>query len=530
MPKRSDPKDKKQERPLPEQAGKPDNKKSGSGNILFPFILGLIFLIVYAFIFDSKVDLNGDNANYFTLGKALATGQGYVNIASINQNPENHFPPGYPVLISFVMRIFGESILAIKVFNGIYILAALILLYFITEIITGNRILAMVSSILLALNYHLLLYSTMMMSEAPYILASILALWLVIRIDEKGNIFKQPALYISLLCIVLSYYIRSTGLALFGGIFLWFAFRKNWKAVIFYTAGFILAALPWYFRSRKLGGNAYIQPLVMINPYRPDLGNADFHDYVVRLFSNISRYITREIPSSTLPFIRVNYPEKISGSEWIIGIIITALIIFGLVRLKKFRVLIVAYLLATFGILFLWPEVWTGVRFVLPVAPLLLVCLLYGLYELYLLTISKLHFKSVLGPLIFLVIALFLIKPIQQLNKKATNPYPSNWKNYFETAKWIKRQHIDNAVVSCRKPNLFYLYSDSYTCSFPYTENDQAIIKYMTDSKVTHVVLDNLGYRQTYVYLLPAIRKNPQHFATLQHLTNPDTYLLRFKP
>ena len=230
MSKRRESKEKKKGNPIAEPTVTPADKKSGFRNILFPAILGLIFLVVYAFIFDSKVDLNGDNANYFTLGKALATGHGYVNIASINQNPENHFPPGYPVLVSLVMRVFGESIVAVKFFNGLYILAALILLYFITERITGNRSLAMVSSILLGLNYHLLLYSTMMMSEASFILVSMLALWLVIRIDDKKNLFTQPALYLSLLCIVLAYYIRSTGLALFGGIFLWFAFRKNWKS------------------------------------------------------------------------------------------------------------------------------------------------------------------------------------------------------------------------------------------------------------------------------------------------------------
>jgi hypothetical protein len=507
-----------------------DREKSGIRNILFPVFLAFIFLIVYAFIFDSKVDLIGDNASYFTLGKALATGHGYVNIAGINQNPENHFPPGYPVLISIVMTVFGQSILAIKVFNGIYILCALILLYFITISITGNKTLAMVSSILLAMNYHLLQYSTIMMSEAPFILSSVMALWLVIKIRDDKNIFFQPALYISLLCISLSYYIRSTGLALFGGIFLWFVFRKNWKAVIFYTLGFIMSALPWYFRSKKLGGNAYLQPLVMVNPYRPDLGNANMHDYITRIFSNISRYIAREIPSSTMPFIQVNYPSNISFSEWIIGLIMVGLIIYGLVRLRKFRVLIIAYLVATFGILFMWPEVWTGVRFILPVTPLLLICLLYGLNELYQLVITKMKIKTVIGPLIFLIFALFLIKPLQSLNKKATDPYPANWKNYFEIARLMKRQNINNAVVCCRKPDLFNLFSDTYTCSFPYTENDKEIIKYLSDSKVTHVVLDNLGYRQTYVYLLPAVQKNPEHFETIGHLLNPDTYLLKFKP
>ena len=138
--------------------------------------------------------------------------------------------------------------------------------------------------------------------------------------------------------------------------------------------------------------------------------------------------------------------------------------------------------------------------------------------------------KTIMSPLIFLIVILFSIKPLQQLHKKATQPYPSNWKNYFELAKWIKHQHPEGAVVCCRKPNLFYLYSGTFVYTYPYTENDQEILAKMAENKVTYVVLDNLGYRQTYAYLLPAIQKNPQHFGTVQKLSNPDTYLLTFKP
>ena len=43
------------------------------------------------------------------------------------------------------------------------------------------------------------------------------------------------------------------------------------------------------------------------------------------------------------------------------------------------------------------------------------------------------------------------------------------------------------------------------------------------------VVLEQLGYGSTYRYLYPAIDKNPNRFASLVHLENPDTYLLKFE-
>jgi len=46
---------------------------------------------------------------------------------------------------------------------------------------------------------------------------------------------------------------------------------------------------------------------MQINPYRPKIGIADFGDYINRFGSNISRYISKEIPTSIFPFYTVDY-------------------------------------------------------------------------------------------------------------------------------------------------------------------------------------------------------------------------------
>ncbi len=72
-------------------------------NFIYMIIIAILFLGVYGFIFDKKLDLNGDNAYYYMLGKALSQGEGYVNIADINKSPNNHYPPGYPFILSLFM-------------------------------------------------------------------------------------------------------------------------------------------------------------------------------------------------------------------------------------------------------------------------------------------------------------------------------------------------------------------------------------------------------------------------------------------
>ena len=68
-----------------------DNITTNRETWLTLILITVVFLFVYQFIFDSKIDLNGDNASYYILGKAINGGEGYVNINSIYKTPNNHF-------------------------------------------------------------------------------------------------------------------------------------------------------------------------------------------------------------------------------------------------------------------------------------------------------------------------------------------------------------------------------------------------------------------------------------------------------
>ncbi len=48
---------------------------------LYPILLLLLSTSIYAYIFDAKLDLQGDNAKYYLLGKALHLGAGYIDLA-----------------------------------------------------------------------------------------------------------------------------------------------------------------------------------------------------------------------------------------------------------------------------------------------------------------------------------------------------------------------------------------------------------------------------------------------------------------
>jgi hypothetical protein len=500
---------------------------------LYLLILFFSFVKTYQYIFDEKIDLGGDNANYYILGEALAEGHGFKNIHMYGTPPHNHFPPGYPAIIAVVMKFFSDEITTIKTANGVMFFLTLIILFFIFRKLTQNIHLSFVLCILTMLNSIMLKHSTIMMSEIPFMLISSLNILLFIHLDFSLHPLKNKYFYLFLLTLGFAYYIRSIGIALLGGITLYLLIKKNWKYLIATIPGFILLVLPWFIRGKFTGGSSYMGQLVMVNPYRPEMGNMELTDWFIRIGKNLIRYITKEIPHGTFPFINVDYNADITIGQWITGIVILLFIAYGLYKLPKQKILVLWYLLGTFGIVLLWPNVWFGPRYIIPVIPFLLLLVTYGLFtairfilEKY--VVSKPFTLNILLPWLFLLGIPLFTPEVKNLHSFAEGVYTNTYRNYFEIAKWARYNTSPDAVFCCRKPALFYAYAHRPMTYYKYTTDSEELIDDLKEKNVKYVVLEQLGYASTGRYLVPAIQKYPLKFKIIQHLPDPDTYLLEF--
>jgi len=264
---------------------------------------------------------------------------------------------------------------------------------------------------------------------------------------------------------------------------------------------------------------------VMVNPYRPEMGKASPGNYVDRFGNNVARYLTKEIPSATFSFFKPNYREPSSASQWLFGLPFFLIMIYGIWNLKKYKLLILAYLIGTFGILSQWPDVWVGVRFLLPAVPFLLIGLVNGLQIIFIRLIPEKAHKYLYW--LPIIICLPFFSNVKPLHEQARTKIKANWANYFTLAKWVNDNLDANTVVACRKPTMFSLYSNSFAAKYKYTEDSQELIDNLIEKQVDYVVLEQLGYSSTARYLWPAIQNNPDKFKIIQKLNNPDTYLLQ---
>lgn len=240
---------------------------------LYTSLLILLFAFVYTAILDDKVEMIGDNAGYYILGKALYQGAGYAFINVPETPPATLWPPGYPALIALTMALWSSDFVAVKAVNGIAFMLALVAAFFLFRRLSGNAHLAFVVAVAMLCNGHLLRSSTLIMSETFFLLCAVLVLLVGVYIAAED--FRQPQIYLLVLCLIAAFYVRTMGIALFGAVCLVLVWQRQWKYLAFTAISYVLAILPWYVRGRNLGlgGNSYIDQLLSVNHYQPELGS-----------------------------------------------------------------------------------------------------------------------------------------------------------------------------------------------------------------------------------------------------------------
>jgi hypothetical protein len=114
----------------------------------------------------------------------------------------------------------------------VFLLGSLLILIGLWKKLSGNSALALTACLLAVFNANIMEYSTIMMSEIPYLFFSVLALWGLVHMEQSAKtntgLLKNKYLWITIFSVVVSYYIRTAGLSLVGGALLYLLLKKRW--------------------------------------------------------------------------------------------------------------------------------------------------------------------------------------------------------------------------------------------------------------------------------------------------------------
>ncbi|MDR1121181.1 MAG: phospholipid carrier-dependent glycosyltransferase [Dysgonamonadaceae bacterium] len=505
---------------------------------IFPLFFLIVFAIIYTYTFDSKLDLNGDNASYLRLARNLSQGAGYVEKMQDQITPASHFPPGYPFFLSLFMRMGINQLIFFKVLNGILLAASLLIVYYIVAQSIKNRLLAFCSILLAAFSPHLLHFSGMVMSEMLFLLLTVLFFLSLFKCaqDKTAPFFRSPWFYLAILSIAASYHIRMAGIAGIFAVLVFFLFRKEWKPALSVISGIIILLIPWSVRNASYGiKSRYLGTIMTVNPWRPEEGSiSSVGELVQKMIQNFDETVIKGFKEILFPFVTIDYGKPSGISAIIVGFLILFVIFYGAWNIKEIKWALIAFIAGQIGLFMLWHGN-NGSRYVVPLAPFLFCCFYVGAFFL----LSKLLVKWVAKKeskfirhlsCIFFVIPLFMLPAVKMQAKLSKQPYPPAYNNYFDIAKEMNKQLVGNNIVCCcRKPELFTYYAPKiYAINYIYSTDPKEVIRDLIDKQVDYVILEQLGYSSTVRYLYPAIQQYTSLFYTVWHLSNPDTYLLKF--
>lgn len=493
----------------------------------------LVQAILLTAVFTPAPHPGGDNAGYLALAHALASGEGYVELWDPDVPPHTKYPPAFPLLLAGLVLSGAASWATFKGLSALLVsLAGVLVFAWAAErrgplVGAGVALLAVVSSGWLEA-------SRWILSEPPFLAFTFLALWAADRVHRGGGRGWVLAACAAALLALLT---RSAGLpvvlAVAGGLVL--AGRARAAGGFAAVAG--LAAGAWALRARGGGEGAYQSEFWMVNPYDPSLGTIGVVDLPLRAWANLRIYAGSVIPGEWWPG-----PDGLLAA---LGVAFVGAALAGWVlRLRAKDVGAAELFLPLYaGLILIWPEVWSGDRFVLPLHPLLL---LYG-GEAAMRAVGGRGWASgpaslrtqATGAVLFLVFALpaaagWMAKAEEAgacrriANGDVFRCLGSGMQEFRDAAAWAGANLPGDAVVLNRKPRIFAALGGTRGRTFPFSRDADVLLAEADRLGARYLLADRVD-GVSMAYLPSVVGGQPGAFCEIRGWGN-GTVLLGIRP
>ena len=494
-------------------------------------MLAALHLVLCVALFDPKIHTGGDSATYVLLAESvLERGDGYA--LSIEPGPpaaHTHYPPGYPVLLAPAVALFGRNFMALK-FLSVLFTAATVLIFCLYVRHRDESVPWFCLALPFAVSPVLIDYSRWLLSEAPFVLFTLLALW-QLREDGEGERIGRPFV-LGLLASVACFYVRSIGALLLVAASLSYLTRGEWRRFLIYGAAGGGLTVPWLVRNQFAAGSAspYLEQFRQVSVYVPEAGYLDLAGFAGRFLTNVWLYASREMPRALVG----------SDSTWAAhalvaaaSLILCGLALLGIVRAFRRPAAAEFYFVLYCLAILLFQESVSDVRYLLPILPLVLI---YGMDAAVWLArrvgrparpaVAPISVAAVLAAVALVSAAARAPANVDMMRRYSAGDryagYHPAWSTFFEATAWVRDSTPADAIVTVRKPRLFSTLSHRRVRLYPYSDPDSVLrVVRSTD----YVVVDPI-HGTTARYLLPAIQQEPGSFIVAHQTREPVTWVL----
>ena len=496
----------------------PETSAEGGQRRLRWILLGVVVTVSSVLVTGAFVPAphtGGDNATYLSLAYSLAAEGSYTELFDPARLPHTKYPPVFPGLLAALMLLGARTWSAFKAVAVASTVGAAALTFLWAERRLGAVWGAGVA-LLFAASSAVVYYSHWILSDASFLAFTLLALWALDRADDEGS--GNGWLALGVASAALAYFTRSAGLPLVVSLGGWLALRRRWRALGATAVALGVPMALWMLRARGAGEGEYVAEFWLVNPYQPELGRVGVGGLVARFLENLAAYVTAHIPGGVV--------GSGGGAVAALGVVLVAAAAVGwAVELRKrpgpAELLLPLYV----GLILLWPAVWSGDRFALPLYPLLFLyaarALRGGAGRLGRTAVSA------AGAAAFLVVLVPALGAWTGAVREASacgalvrrgGPfacYGPGVAAFVEAAGWAGANLPEGSAVLTRKPSFFFVLSGVPSRTFPFSADPAAHLRLANRLGVRYELLDEwdaLAGR----YVAGAVSASPGSFCSVR--------------
>jgi len=500
----------------------PSSDESGAPGRLGPLllVLGIVvavqtFLMVGSFYPDPHT--GGDNAGYLTLAHSLVERGAYLDLYDPAEPPHTKYPPIFPAILAVAMLLGAKSWVAFKAIPAAFTTLAIGFTFLWAQERKGLAVAAAVA-LLVGLSDAFNYGSQWILSDPTFVALTFLALWAFERSEGREEEVHRGWMMLGIAAAILAYFTRSAGLPLLVGAAGWLALRRKWKGLTGLAVAFGVPAFLWWLRGRGQGAQDYLSEFWLVNPYAPELGRVGIGDFVSRVVENAVLYLGTHVPAGLTGF----QGTSITVGGGLLG----ALALLGWWRRSRRKLSAVEIFFPLYlGLILVWPAVWAGDRFALPLFPLILLyageALADGARRLH----RRLPLVAVSAAMALLIApaatswvhSVSVARACAEVREEGGtfSCHPDAVAEFVAAAQTSGEHLPDGAVVLTRKPRLFYVLSGGVKSRrVPLTDDPVAFRAEALAAGSHYALVDDLD-NLTSRYLFPVIAEWPELFCSI---------------
>ena len=523
-----------------------------------PAALAGLHLALALLAFNPSPHIGGDNAIYVSLARSLLERGDYVELWDPALKPHTQYPPVYPAILAAAFALGVRPWIGVKLIVLVFSVAAVALSYLWMRRRTTPGV-ALAGGLFLAVAPGVLEHSHLELSDVPFWAFTMLALWGFAHLEggspgepgaaeappgtRGGGAGTDPAApagdadgrrarlwaAVAVLGTVLAYFTRSAGLPLVVAAVAWLALARRWRSLAAMAAAVGVPAFFWWLRGRANGAAGYTSFLWYVDPYNPAAGRVGAAGFAARILDNLDRYFTEHVPVvlfentwTPLVFLAVTF-------------LLWALLGWAR-RLRRPGVPELFFPLYA-GLVLVWPAVWSGERFLLPLLPLAVLYAAEATRDI----AAELRRPRLLGGVA--AAALFVPalwgasgRAVRGAECRTAYRYETHfpcmyevWSDLFTLYEQMRGALPAGSVVISRKPTLQYVISGYRGRVYPLSADPDTFFQAMRRAGARWVVVDQ-SHDIAPVYLHPVLARHNADFCLVRGFFLPQAVLLYHTP